>query len=238
MSTPVTIDQLNMPGENWREFRKGYTRDDVSDNPKQTTIAKDQILGTKIPVDSIFPLDSTKNLSLLEVVDGSLELAGMHLEGVDSGTMSMMTVTGFSTIPAISPSTASLVITGNNTTVYSAQNSISPVTAYATWNFTDINDYDGRRVDFVFIRASVEVRTPYFASIPSDANSVDTMNFGGGLYINLFNTDAWMPIYSGGYLSGRTFILPVNPYHQISVRFMARGCYNWSVQILGIITGA
>jgi hypothetical protein len=239
MSSPVIIDQLNMPYENWREFRKGYTRNDISDNPTTTTPAKDQLVdGVRIPSQTKMELDLTKNTSLLQVVNGVLSPTALHLEEINSGYTNTLAVTGFDIYPTVTSTLPSgYIITGDGTMVYTKLKSPAPATVMMEWNFADIRGYDRRRVDFVFIRASVEVQPSYTTQVVPDSDAL-AMDYGGGLYLDLFNTGAYIPIYSGGYLSMRTFMLPVNPFQQTSLKLKALNCYNCNVKFIGIMTGA
>lgn len=255
MSPPVTVELLNLPPYQWRVFDKEYSSGklyDVSDANIPASMAIDQ-LADKVRISDKEILSTTTDNSVFKVINGHISLDPLHFETVNPGGLSVTTVTSASNVyVAMEPSAMAIptgiktgyIVSPSKNMVYSNQNKVTyPMSI--RWNFSDIIGYDSRRISYIFVRASVEVAELDLGKF--NEKKLDAMDFGGGIYMDLFGMDAygvaisasqWCPLYTEGYLTGRTFIVPVNPHYQTNMRFMVRGCRNWSIELIGYISGA
>jgi len=107
-------------------------------------------------------------------------------------------------------------------------------------NFEDVVStpaWNGEPMNFIYAHICVDLWPDYYVGL-----DITQQNYGGGMFINLFNDnpantwDRWMPLIGSTQISSRTVAIPLT-YTQEHCRIMIRGCRNWSIEFLAYITG-
>ena len=132
------------------------------------------------------------------------------------------------------------VIEGNETgTRVCVQNKkLEPISVNV--DFSDIVStpaWNGEPMNFIYAHLCTDLWPDYYIGL-----DISQQNYGGGMFINLFDDNPaqtwsqWMPLIGSTQIASRTVAIPLT-YAQTKCRIMIRGCRSWSIEFLAYITG-